>query len=393
MPRGQKRHWKHLRIAGEKLEKARRVEPGIWLYPSGRYGVLVERKGKQSFRMADTIADARELRHALKKASRRGIRLVTRATQKMSMQEFFTTVYEPEVMRGGELKESTIRAAKSRMKQHVEPFFRDMEIGSITYDDCMRFRTELIERDDLSGQTKRECLLLVRQLLEEAVQRGVLLVENPAMRVKLPKRNRVSVVVPEYEDAKRVIAEIKRPVARMAAELLLRTGMRLNEALSLEWRCVNLNAATIRVEHSIDQVEGKIVATKTEQVRTIDIPPSLVTLLREYRRAQEAGEIHRHDPWVFPGESATEEGRPFNDRNFQQRHWDVAVERSGVKPRFTPHALRHLFASHLLQRGVEISYVSKQLGHASIYTTHNYYAHFLPRSSAARNQLAESFAD
>ncbi len=391
MPRGQKKNWKHLRVAAEKLEKAVRIEPGIWLYPSGRYGVLVERKGKQTFRMADTIGEARDIRHALKKAAHRGIRLVSRATQKMSLDDFFTTVYEPEVMRGGELKDSTIRSAKSRMKQHIEPFFRGTEIGVITYDDCMRFRMELIERDDFSSQTKRECLLLVRQMLDEAVQRGVLL-ENPAARVKLPKRQRVPVEVPEYEDAKKVIAEIKRPVARMVAELLFRTGMRLNEALSLEWRRVNLKVGTIRVEQSIDQVTGKIVTTKTEQVRTIDIPPSLVALLKEYRKGQEAGEIHRHDPWVFPGESQSDEGRPFNDRNFQQRHWDPAVTRADVA-RFTPHALRHLFASHLLQRGVEISYVSKQLGHASIYTTHNFYSHFLPRSSSARNQLADSFAD
>jgi len=277
------------------------------------------------------------------------------------------------------------------MRQHIEPFFRDEQIGGITYDDCMRFRSELIDRDDLSSQTKRECLLLVRQMLDEAVLRGIVLA-NPAALVKLPKQKRIPVEVPEYEDAKKVVAELRHPIPRMAAELLLRSGMRLNEALALEWRCVNLRAATIRVEQSIDQVTGKIVPTKTEHVRIIDIPPSLVELFTGYRAAQELGEIHRHDPWVFPGESTTEEGRPFNDRNFQQRHWDPAVARAGVA-RFTPHGLRHLFASHLLQKGVEISYVSKQLGHASIYTTHNFYAHFLPRSSSARQQLADSFAD
>jgi integrase len=341
--------------------------------------------------MADTITEARELRQSLKKATRRGIRLVSRAMQKTTLKDFFAMVYEPEVMRGGGLKDSTIRSAQSRMRQHIEPFFRDVEVGTITYDDCMRFRGELVDRDDLSGQTKRECLLLVRQMLDEAVLRGVILA-NPAALVKLPKKKRTPVEVPEYEDAKKVIEELKHPVARMAADLLLRTGMRLNEGLALEWRCVNLKAATIRVEQSIDQVTGKIVPTKTEHVRIIDIPPSLVGRLEAYRAAQEAGEIHRHDPWVFPAESQTEEGRPFNDRNFQQRHWDPAITHAGVE-RFTPHALRHLFASHLLQRGVEISYVSKQLGHASIYTTHNFYAHFLPRSSSARSQLAESFAE
>jgi integrase len=391
MPRGQKKNW-HLRVAGEKPEKPKRVEPGIWRFPSGRYGVFVKRKKKQSFRMADTLTAARELRDNLKRAMRRGIRLVARATQKMSLDAFFTDVYEPEVMRGGNLKDSTIRSARSRMKQHLEPFFRDVEIGEITYDDCMRFRSDLVEREDLKEQTKRECILLLRQLLEEAVLRGVILA-NPAVAVKPPKRTKGEVEVPEYEDAKNVIEAITHPVARMAAELLLRTGVRLNEALALEWRSVNLKAGTLQVKQSIDQVTGKIVPTKTSHVRTIDLPPALVTLLEEYRNRQLAGEVHRHDPWVFPAESTTEAGRPFNDRNFQQRHWDPAVERSGIPHRFTPHGLRHLYASHLLQRGVEISYVSKQLGHASIYTTHNTYHHFLPRSSAARKQLADSFAD
>jgi|ERR1043165_6122576 integrase len=381
----------HLRVVGEEAEKAVRVERNIWLYPSGTYGVLVFRKKKQVFRTATTISEARDLRDDLKKAAKRGLRLAPRSMQKITVKEFFETVYEREVMRGGGLKDSTIRSARSRMRRHVEPFFRDVELAAVTYDDCLAFRSELVDREDLSGQTKRECLMLVRQMLDHALLRGII-TGNPAALIKLPKKGRSVVEVPEYDDALKVIAELRHPVARMLADVLLRTGMRLNEALALEWRGVNLRAATIRVAQSIDQVTGKIVATKTEHVRIIDIPPSLVKRLEGYRAAQEAGEIHRHDPWVFPAESKTDEGRPFNDRNFQQRHWDPAITRAGVE-RFTPHALRHLFASHLLQRGVEISYVSKQLGHASIYTTHNYYSHFLPRSSSARTQLAESFAD
>jgi integrase len=391
MARGQKKGYTHLRAVADRPAKPVRVERGIWLHVSGRYGVLTYHKGKQAFRMADTLTAARELRDSIKRASRRGLKLVSRATQKQPLNEFFTGTYVPEVMRGGGLKESTIRAAQSRMRQHVEPFFRDTEIGALTFDDCLAFRTALMEREDLSGQSRRECLMLVRQMLEHAVLKGVILA-NPAALVKLPPKNSQAVDVPEYDDALKVSAEMRHPVARMVGDLLLRSGMRLNEALALEWSSVNLKDATILVKQSIDQVKGTIVPTKTNRVRTIDIPPSLVSRLKDYRAAQEDEKIHRHDPWVFPAESATDEGRPFNDRNFQQRHWDPAVERAGVK-RFTPHGLRHLFASHLLQRGAEISYVSKQLGHASIYTTHNYYSHYLPRSSSARKQLADTFAD
>lgn len=379
-----------LRLVGTPDEKAARVELGIWKYSSsGRYGVFVYRKGKQVFRMAETLTEAREIRTELIRAAQRGIRPAARANQKIDLAAFFSDVYVPDVMRGNGLKESTIRAARSRFKQHLQPLLGTDRVSDISYERCLALRSELIEKDAISGQTRRECLLLLRQVLEEAVLRG-LASANPAALIRLPKRNRVPVVVPEVADAKKVIAELYHPIARMVAEFLRQTGARLNEALAMTWPCVDIAARKVRIQQSIDQVTGKIVSTKTTAVRIIDVPATLISLLREYRAAQEGGTVHRHDPWVFPGQSDHTGGRPMNDRNFQQRHWDPAVTRAGV-PRFTPHALRHLFASHLLQRGIEITYVSKLLGHGSVYTTANYYAHFLPGSSAARQQLDASF--
>jgi integrase len=371
-------------------EKPDRVDRGIWRYPaSGRFGVFVYRNGEQIFRMCDSLTEARELRTDLVRAGRRGIRSAARADQKITLAKFFNATYVPEAMRGNGLKESTIRSARSRFAQHLEPTLGDRRVEGLTYDDCMKVRAALVANDDISGQTRREAMILLRQLLEEAVMRGILLA-NPAALVKLPKRSREPVTVPEYDHAKQVIAAIEHPSARMVAEFLRQTGARLNEALALTWPCVLLAAKKVRIQQSIDQVTGTIITTKTSRVRIIDMPDTLVELLRAYREAQQQGDAHKHDPWVFPAVSAESEGRPMNDRNFQQRYWDVAVAKVGG-PRFTPHGLRHLYASHLLQRGVEIAYVSKQLGHSSIYTTINTYAHFLQGSSTARRELDASF--
>jgi integrase len=380
----------YLRVVGAPDEKALRVERGIWKYPqSGRYGVFVYRNGKQVFRMADTLTEARDVRVELVRSAKRGIRLVARTDQKVELATFFTDVYLPDVMQGNGLKASTIRAAQSRFKCHIAPLLGEVRVSEISYESCLGLRRELIDNDTISGQTRRECLLLLRQVMEEAVLRGIASA-NPAALIRLPKRNRVPVVVPELDHAKKIIAELHHPIARMVAELLRQTGARLNEALALHWTCVDLAGRKVRIQQSIDQVTGRIVTTKTSAVRLVDMPTGLVTQLQQYRAAQEAGDVHRHDPWVFPAQSPDDAGRPMNDRNFQQRHWDPAVSRAGV-PRCTPHSLRHLFASHLLQRGLEITYVSKLLGHGSVYTTANYYAHFLPGSSTARAQLDASF--
>ena len=379
-----------LRLVGPTDEKPVRVERGIWKYSrSGRYGVFIYRQRKQVFRMADTIQEARDIRTELERSTKRGIVLVARANQKIELGAFFDDVYVPQVMRGNGLKDSTIRAACSRFKCHIKPLLGDVRVADLTYESCVALRAELIDNDSISGQTRRECLMLLRQILEEATLRG-LASANPAALVRLPKRNRVPVDVPELDHAKKIIAELRHPIARMLAEFLRQTGARLNEALALEWPCVDLAKKKVRIQQSIDQVTGRIVTTKTSAVRIVDMPANLVTLLRDYRDAQASGDIHRHDPWVFPAESDDPAGRPMNDRNFQQRHWDPAVTRAGV-PRCTPHSFRHLFASHLLQRGLEITYVSKLLGHGSVYTTANYYAHFLPGSSAAQQQLDASF--
>jgi integrase len=367
-----------------------RVERGIWRYPaSNRYGVFLYHRGKQTFRMAETLPEAREVRDALLRATKRGIRPAARADQKVTLRAFFEDVYVRDVMRGNSLKDSTIRAARSRFACHIAPDLGDAHLAELAYEQCATWRTDLVDNTGISGQTRRECVLLLRQIFEEAILRGICSA-NPAALLKLPKRNRGPVSVPHYADAKKVIAEIQNPLARMVAEFLRQTGARLNEALALTWTCVDLEGRKVRIEQSIDQVTGLISTTKTARVRIVDMPTNLVRQLDEYRQAQESGETHRHDPWVFPGHSTSDAGRPMNDRNFQQRYWDPAVERAGV-PRFTPHGLRHLFASHLLQRGVELVYVARQLGHSSPFVTATTYAHYLPGSSVARQQLDASF--
>ena len=145
----------------------------------------------------------------------------------------------------------------------------------------------------------------------------------------------------------------------------------------------------------------------------ITVTLALVKALRDYRALQEAGTIARHDPWVFtvvraapsdgedsevqaeneaqaePGKKKAKTGPPvLNDRNFHQRYWMPAVA-SVPGADFTPHALRHLWASRVLASGAPVAFVADQLGHSSPAFTYRQYVRFLPESAGAASAYVE----
>ena len=396
MPRGQKVGWRERQLPKERPEKATKLEAGLWLQPSGRIAVFVYRGRKSVYLgVCESVEAGRQLRSDAKRGIKSGLVPAPRTAAKITLAEFIETKYFREVIEplveGGDAtrKKSTLRTIKSRYRQHVRDQIGSMPVGDLTYDVLSTFRAELL-KTSLSGQTKREVLALVRRALDDAVSRG-LLAMNPARLLSNPPKRANRVEIPDVDDVKNVIARIDDPMARMIAETLYRTGLRINECLALQHDDWNLKQKTLVVRRSVDQASGEILLPKTAQsIRTIDVPESLLRMYRKYRRDQGAGLIHRHDPWCFPARSHDSDGRPYNDRNFVQRHFEPAVRAAGVD-HLTPHGLRHVFASLMLQRGAELLYVARQLGHRDPSFTLRQYAHLMKRSSPSRVMLEDAF--
>ncbi|MBI4588674.1 MAG: tyrosine-type recombinase/integrase [Candidatus Rokubacteria bacterium] len=82
--------------------------------------------------------------------------------------------------------------------------------------------------------------------------------------------------------------------------------------------------------------------------------------------------------------------RPLNADYFRKRVWYPLLDRAGLR-RQPFHALRHTFASLLLQRGERLVYVKEQLGHSSIQVAVDLYAHLIPGANRqAVDRLAEA---
>jgi site-specific recombinase XerD len=127
------------------------------------------------------------------------------------------------------------------------------------------------------------------------------------------------------------------------------TGLRLNEACHV--RIEDLHGERNQI---------RIVQAKGNKDRYGLLPPRLLETLREYYRAE------RPERWLFP---APHDGKkPLPDGTGQRIFWR-AVERAGLPDRGGIHSLRHSFATHLVEAGVELPVVQRLLGHASLSTT------------------------
>lgn len=143
---------------------------------------------------------------------------------------------------------------------------------------------------------------------------------------------------------------------RLKARAFLMTvyggGLRLEEACRLKAEHINRARMQIRVEQG-----------KGRKDRYTLLSPVLLKMLERYWQAD------RPQHWLFP---ATTDPKISMDPRTGQKMFYRAVARAGLPHRGGIHSLRHSFATHLLEAGIEITVVQRLLGHSNVATTANY---------------------
>jgi site-specific recombinase XerD len=128
-------------------------------------------------------------------------------------------------------------------------------------------------------------------------------------------------------------------------------------------------ACTLRARGGIDRARMQLrVHGKGSKERVLPLSPHLLAVLDEYWRKERQGRPGHDAPWLFIGGEA---GEPMGKRRGQYIY-NRAVARSGVPRKGGIHVLRHSFATHLIESGVEITLVQRLLGHSSLMTTARY---------------------
>jgi integrase/recombinase XerD len=128
-------------------------------------------------------------------------------------------------------------------------------------------------------------------------------------------------------------------------------GFRLSEVLHLKLSDIDSGRKVIRV-----------IRGKGNKSREVSIPDQLIDQLRQYYL------IYR--PGVFLFESR-KQGKPYSATSFRNIINKAGVK-AGIKKRLSPHVLRHSFATHMLERGLNLKRLQMMLGHNSLKTTSIY---------------------
>jgi site-specific recombinase XerD len=170
-------------------------------------------------------------------------------------------------------------------------------------------------------------------------------------QIPMPKRPFTLPVILSPEEVMHFLNSIYNVKHRAILMTAYAAGLRVSEATHLKLTDIDSQRMMLRV----DQGKG-------QKDRYVMLSPRLLDELRRYWKAE------RPTLWLFPGDQP---GQPIT-RDAVGRACQKAHRASGIQKPITPHSLRHAFATHLLESGVDVRKIQLLLGHRSLATTSRY---------------------
>jgi len=212
-------------------------------------------------------------------------------------------------------------------------------------DQIREYQAHLFRDCHLSPSTVQQHVAALRFLYVKTLKRHYMHEHLP-----MPKRQRPLPDVLSLAEVQRLLESACNLYHRAMLMTLYSTGMRRAEMCRLKVTDIDSERMLIRVERG-----------KGGRYRNAMLPADLLTVLREWWKVgHQQGVMHR-DGWLFPGQHAM---KPISTR---QLHRIVveAAQAAKITKRVGPHTLRHSFATHLLEDGVDIRVIQVLLGTAT----------------------------
>jgi integrase len=212
-------------------------------------------------------------------------------------------------------------------------------------------------------------------------------VENPARIFKVDNPFHGDFLRPEEVPAYLKGLEAKAPRYFALLRTMVFTGLRLGEALGLEWGDIDWHGGFLTVQRA--RWRDHTTSPKTAgSIRRVNLSPETIKVLRAHRRVEAVAalEAARSMPEkVFVNEA----GSPADESKVRKAH-DRALKEAGLR-RIRVHDLRGTFAALLVSAGVPIYHVSKMLGHSDPATTARHYADLAPGATRETPALLERY--
>ncbi len=195
---------------------------------------------------------------------------------------------------------------------------------------------------------------------------GEILKKNFIYEVKRPKKDKKLPVVLSREEVRKILHATKNIKHKAILMLMYSGGLRVGEIIKLKPEDIDVNRKLIHIK-----------ASKGRRDRYTLLSDIALQTLREYQKKE------RPRKWLFPSWNRE---KHITARTVQ-KIFQNACRKAGIKKNVSVHSLRHSFATHLLESGIDLRYIQELLGHKSSKTTEIYTHVSTKNLSAIKNPL------
>ena len=232
--------------------------------------------------------------------------------------------------------------------RHIQRFldFFKKPPDKISSEEIHLYFLYLIDHENLSFSNHNQAVSAIRFLYWQ-----VLNIPLPNTAIPRPRKEQKLPTVLGQEAVTRLLNTVDNLKHLSLLMLVYSGGLRVSEVVKLRPEDLDEERGLIRVRQG-----------KGRKDRYTILSDLAVEAVRAYRAA------YPLTRWLFPG---AKPGRHLTDRS-AQKVMDRARQKAGIPQNATVHTLRHSFATHLLESGIDLRYIQKLLGHASSKTTEIY---------------------
>lgn len=269
---------------------------------------------------------------------------------------------------------------------HLKPI-QKVELTKVTTADIQAVIDSLALYHDGQKPLSKRMLTGIKQFASQVYKMAIgsrAVDFNPAQYVIVPKNAQETHREAITEEQQRWVAQTPHE-GQIAAMIMLYAGLRRGELLALTWQDINLNDGTISVSKAVEYIDSKpnLKSTKTSSgIRTVKMPSILTDFLRRQREQSNTiriisardGSIPKRTVWSNYWKRYMQHlnlvyGYDGDAGDVPTRELEMKIET------FTPHQLRHTYATLLYQAGVDPLTARDQMGHTDIKTTLGIYTH------------------
>jgi integrase len=269
--------------------------------------------------------------------------------------------------------ESTQKLYVSAVRQLCEHFGKAP--GQLTEEDLRKYFLYGKNVKNWSRATSTVALCGIKFFYDNTLKRPwpTLLFIRPGREKKLP-------VVLSRGEVRRILQKIKLLRYRVCLTTIYSCGLRLSEGVKLKIEDIDSARGFIHVRQS-----------KSNRDRYVPLPQKTLELLREQWKS------HRNKHWLFPSPGHSRTAMPVATKPMTkssvQTAFRSAVKSAGINKKATVHTLRHSWATHLLEAGLNLRLIQTWLGHSTPNTT-SIYTHLTEQAKTVGIQsINELMAD